>query len=544
MATTEQNPKSKPAHPPHDEGCPVKMYNGKRCGRDLYSAVHPGDVENVCLMHTHDPNKDVEAFQGEFERTLGNAADGLADFSGFVFPPSYYRDRTFKMRCVFERAEFIGHTSFENVTFAQDADFSWAEFVLFASFAKSKFTRGATFLTTRFLKGAGFGGATFTCDVDFVGATFELVGYFLETKFLKGADFSAATFTGEANFEKAWFQEAVKFMETNFESEANFTKTVFTLEADFSAAKFQGRTIFRETQFPADPERPGPIFTLTRFEKPEAVNFENTCLAQALFHKCDLSRVSFSDVEWRQRKNRKWTVYDEEVDLKHPAAKALVPEFPGWAAHDERNYLLIAETYQQLKKNYDDRRDYWTAGDFHYGEMEMKRLASRRRDRLLRWCHRNMGLVAWYKYASEYGENYVRPVPWLGFFLFVFMLAYPIAGLRLSEAARKSSAVGAIHESPLRKIGTAQPTSPPGVSDVTYRRFFQFVNDHPRGRACGALAFFVHSFVAALDVAFFQKTPEYEPSTTLGHVLTLVELLLTSTLIALFLLAVRRQFRR
>ncbi len=33
---------------------------------------------------------------------------------------------------------------------------------------------------------------------------------------------------------------------------------------------------------------------------------------------------------------------------------------PADGSHDERNFVLIAELYQQLKKNYDDRRDYWT----------------------------------------------------------------------------------------------------------------------------------------------------------------------------------------
>ena len=47
-----------------------------------------------------------------------------------------------------------------------------------------------------------------------------------------------------------------------------------------------------------------------------------------------------------------------------------------------------------------------------------------------------------------------------------------------------------------------------------------------------------------LGVAAFQRDLAYEPSYPSGRLLALLELLLTSTLIALFLLAVRRQFRR
>src|ERR1019366_293245 len=85
-------------------------------------------------------------------------------------------------------------------------------------------------------------------------------------------------------------------------------------------------------------------------------------------------------------------VFEEEVKLDLDEASALRP---GSDNHDERNYGLIAELYQQLKKNYDDRKDYWTAGDFHYGELEMKRKSSPRTNKLWRWLHRSLGMVAW-----------------------------------------------------------------------------------------------------------------------------------------------------
>ncbi len=53
-----------------------------------------------------------------------------------------------------------------------------------------------------------------------------------------------------------------------------------------------------------------------------------------------------------------------------------------------------------------------------------------------------------------------------------------------------------------------------------------------------------HSLLTTLYVAAFQKDPLYEPSYPWGRLLALLEMLLTSTLFALFLLAVRRQFRR
>src|SRR5438876_54545 len=100
----------------------------------------------------------------------------------------------------------------------------------------------------------------------------------------------------------------------------------------------------------------------------------------------------------------------------------------------ERNYRLIAELYQRLKKYYDDRRDYWSAGDFHYGELEMKRLHSPHKNKVLRWLHRNLGLVACYKYASAYGESYIKPIVSLAFILLIFALLYPATGLRVDPS--------------------------------------------------------------------------------------------------------------
>jgi hypothetical protein len=72
---------------------------------------------------------------------------------------------------------------------------------------------------------------------------------------------------------------------------------------------------------------------------------------------------------------------------------------------DERDYQMIADTYRQLRRNFDAKGDYRTAGHWHFGEMEMKRLHSDWRAGWARWRSRNLGLIALYKYASAYGES-------------------------------------------------------------------------------------------------------------------------------------------
>ena len=524
-----------------DQGCPVEMYDGRRCGRPIYDAPSGLDEKPVCLMHSRDPNKDDAEFRAEFERILDVAREGVADFTGFVFASACYTRREFKPECIFRGATFTQAAVFSDATFAQAADFRRATFTQDANF------RGATFMQE-----ADFREATFTQDACFLEATFKQRANFWHASFTQAAFFASATFMRAAKFSDAEFMRDAIFWLATFTQAADFRGAGFKQGAGFQAASFLEAAMFRETRFREDKERlPGPVFSLAQFERPEAVTFYKTYLGQALFHNCDVSKFVFSTVRWRRRSNGKSMVFEEYVDLKHDAADALKPE---QNSADEQNYGLIAELYQQLKGNYDDRRDYWTAGDFHYGEMEMKRLACPRltwlawleaklsgKPRLrklgeqctklqsnvwllskLRWWHQRMGLAAWYRRASDYGESWGKPLLWLGVILLLFAALYPFVGLKL--AATKAP--------PLSATSIQIQTSSPQAADLRY-----WNHEHP-GRL------FWHSLMTSLGVAAFQRDLAYEPTYPWGRVLALLELLLTSTLIALFLLAVRRQFRR
>jgi hypothetical protein len=255
-------------------------------------------------------------------------------------------------------------------------------------------------------------------------------------------------------------------------------------------------------------------------------------MGHALFHNCDVSRFVFSNVRWRERDgSQKQMVFEEIISTEDGDARALLP---GKEAPDQRNYALIAELYQQLKKNYDDRRDYWTAGDFHYGELEMKRLHSPHRNKALRWLHQNLGLCAWYKYASEYGESYDRPLLWFVGIVVLFMLLFPISGLRPSV---KPSAPG---PAPYKSRPAAEGQMP----ELSYTNLIRYGSTEPGGPRVTSWSLLGHSLMSTIGVASFQRDLTYEPSYPWGRVLAMLEILLTSAVGALFLLALRRQFRR
>ena len=273
--------------------------------------------------------------------------------------------------------------------------------------------------------------------------------------------------------------------------------------ADFSAATFKDRAEFRETIFREDASaEPGPIFSLARFEKPELVLFYKTYLGQALFHNCDVSRCrllrrALAEASQQQEDGaggRRGTRFDP-VNTEALRTKEGEP--------DERNYGLIAELYQQLKKNYDDRKDYWTAGDFHYGEMEMKRLR-RPPNRLSRWIAKDCNWLAkrtrisgrWPRekvFQSEastscaaihrlglggvvqvcqriWGE--LRPPSSVACCILVaFMFLYPWPGLRPS--AKSSAPEPAASESRL----AAKASTP----ELSYSNFFRYRSTEPGG---------------------------------------------------------------
>ena len=190
-----------------------------------------------------------------------------------------------------------------------------------------------------------------------------------------------------------------------------------------------------------------------------------------------------------------------------------------------------AQLYQQLKKNYDDHLDYWTADHFHFGEMEMQRLAVPRTGPLLKpspvlSTGNLMQLVAWYRHRGSKSTRQrirVRPAIWL-----LCMLASPSRSLFPLAAACKK--------------GTANPASPP-PPPVTYRSAWPSQSP-AHDKLWAEVKLLGKSALTSVDTATFQRSSEYVPAYPYGRAFAIVETLLTSTLFALFLLAIRRQFRR
>ena len=499
-----------------EAGCPIWMgflESAQKCGRKTHVAPDGVDEEPVCLMHSKDTGKQsgplFDAFWSEFERILEDAKENVAHFEHFVFPLLKFRGRKFEVTCEFSDATFAQDADFVDTTFVRGAGFHGAIFTQDANFTFATFKRDANFFSTSFAQGASFLHATFAQDADFWNATFTRDSNFCEATFTQNADFNDATFAQNADLSEATFSQLARFVATEFHGTASWKGSRFLDQAEFRRTKFA----------PQIAGQPSAVFALAKFSKPGEIVFDDVDLSRALFHNCDVSQVWFtSSVTWAKREdNRGLAVFDETIPTECLERQFEDEPRSNW----RRDYSAMAQIYQQLKKNYDSRLDYWTANEFHFGEMEMKRLAGPTNGPLLRlrqWLHRNLSLVAWYRRASNYGNSYLKPALWLLVLIFIVfpaLLPLPRVGLKRQ---------GATHTETYASVWDLQKS---------YEE-----NLLPEVRVVGK------SMITSVDAATFQRSAEYAPAYPWGRVLAIFETLLTSSLFALFLLAIRRQFRR
>jgi uncharacterized protein YjbI with pentapeptide repeats len=478
--------------------CPIHM--GGRdaflCGREIYSGGP--DEQPVCLMHSKTQNKQsgklFDAFWLEFEKILEEAGENEAHFERFVFPQVNLRGREFRAACNFGFVTFMQDADFSRVIHRNEANFSGAVFMLDATVSGAVFRQSAYFNGTAFNGEAHFAGTFFKMEASFRGASFAGLAHFSAAHCNELANFSGATFTGEA-----------RFVDTKFSETSDWRNCVFLDRAEFRRTQFDPRT----------PGHPSAVFASASFAKPDEINFDDVDLGRVLFHKCDPSQLRFNaSVRWGRREGSQRLVIFEEII---PGDQEYVT---GLWWNRQRDYSAVAQVYQQLKKNYDARLDYWTANEFHFGEMEMKRLTGPTSGKLpgmRQWLHRNLSLVAFYRWFSDYGNSYLKPMLWLLLIMALTAALLPIPGAGLKREKAKCA--------------------------ETYTSVWRAA-DHWTPNLWAEARLLGKSAITAVDTATFQKGAEYSPAYPWGRVIAIAETLLTSTLFGLFLLAIRRQFKR
>jgi hypothetical protein len=255
---------------------------------------------------------------------------------------------------------------------------------------------------------------------NFARFVFPTIANFYEATFSERAYFGGATFSKDADFYEATFSEDADFGGATFSKGATFGGATFSERATFSEATFSGSTLFSGR--PGDAQA-NHIFAGTAVDfrevvinPPDVITFLGADLTTCHFLDTDLRKVQFVDVKWPQ-KGQRVLVYDEiasiETEDRH-----------------RRPWFQLERLYRELKQNYEDRRDYERAGDFHYGEKEMRRQNPDTAGGL-------RFFLRLYWLFSGYGERYLRPLFWAGLLFVGSTIGYMWWGLRLKTGEVK-----------------------------------------------------------------------------------------------------------
>ncbi len=460
--------------------------------------------EVLAKLETGESFRGIEIGDVDFN---GHSFEKTPDFSGAIFKgDADFANATFSDGAMFISTQFLGRTSFWEAIFdgKKGADFRSAKFLCEqeVSFGWSQFLGGAN------LDGANFGSAQFAAGVSFGGAEFHGDGR---------ANFTNVNFydKGRVNFNGVVFGGNVwtSFFKTKFSSSQgtsfNNTKFLSSESTSFSKAQFLGPgiTSFKNTSF----EKNNPVsFNNLIIDPPGSLEFiDVSYLGDARFLYTDLKKINFKNVRFRRTEN--W-LFNRDYLADEDRGKHLNT----YIHKNKYNYYSQVEIlYRKLRENFEGQLDFHRAGDFHYGELEM-----RRKTKMLEWQEKTVSkylpflkyfnLTQFYKIVSGYGEKWVQA---LASFVAVWIV---FTGLNLFWVEPKAA-----------------------VTEEQPARMEQWGNDSFH-RLGGSVLFSFKVLTLQRWGDEFQLTgTSYIP-----RIFVAVQHLIGPTIIALMLLAIRRQFRR
>jgi len=223
----------------------------------------------------------------------------------------------------FGEAVFHGNVRFSHMTFFGSVDFSGAKFLGDALFSNVNFSEDTAFDDARFSEGAAFDFAKFSKTASFVGAEFS--GY---------AWFSYAEFSGVTRFNDANFSKTTWFSYAEFLGHASFDHTRFLGVTHFNDAKFSEERVVR--------------FDFSRFC--ESVEFDG---------------IIMSDVRFIFKN----TVFERGLSIyEYLWSKS------GFRLKIEESHLdLATDSYQALRRGFENMGHYRVAGELFYREMTCRK---------------------------------------------------------------------------------------------------------------------------------------------------------------------------
>lgn len=434
------------------------------------------DVENgMCILHSTNPNKDKQ----DFDRVLSEHRNSKRNrFDYVVFPDTVdFQNVIFEEDTHFRRCIFYGDASFIDAAFEKSANFSGALFNGYADFERTIFSEYTLFTASTFKNHASFIATKFKDRVHFHNASFVTAG----------PSFSAVEFVKGANFTQVNFQSAhAKFIDCLFSGNTIFQSgrnTIFQESGNKNTEYTKAFSGARLIEF---------IFCKIDASKP--MIFRNADMSVVSFHGTRLLHIEFTDILWPKINDffgfKRLALYDEIENLKQIKSERDKDK----AKEIKASFINKERIYRDLKNNYQNDKDWERAGDFHYGEKEM-----RRKNPNTDLIHRFFLTLYWI--LSGYGERYLRPLFWTIFILLVSTIGYLMFGI-----------------------------APDGDKDLALK--FSKIND------------WFNATLYSLQLITLQRPSDLQPVTLLAKTLNVLQGILGPILLGFFALAIRQRFKR
>jgi uncharacterized protein YjbI with pentapeptide repeats len=517
--------------------------------RDDYHCPFPSRLKGVCIFHLTKLTKDEkdklsaheftanQEIEEEFrlaltellEKESADSKKKVIDLRGFSFPAVNWKGKEFVKKLDFHDATFKQEANFDKAVFHQKVDFHSTKFVDHLSCSQTRFKAEAFFGAVIFSGAAMFSDAIFEDEAIFLsefrrvayfhGACFNQKADFLQARFDERALFPKTSFRGEAWFHGAVFRDLTNFVESSFAQTANFSNSFFEGTATFAGASFGGRVSFRYASFSKEGDfRPRQNkcilnecdFSALVLKKDSELNFDQVNLSRAHFVDTDLEKITFRSIDWKRKGLKRAfraVLWDEVSPLQEGKA--------------ERDYEKIAENYRQLVLNYESKRDYDLAEEFHVGEMEMRRkkLGSNIKSSQWRKLRETLNAYGLYWLLSRYGTSYWQAFAVLLLLLLSFSTAFLYTGFQPSkENVGKNSRV------------IEYNCVPDDAHHAVSVR--QWISDYKE------------AILFSLSIITFQRERFYEPIDWQSQFVLYLAVLAMTTQAALLFLSIRRRFRR
>ena len=420
--------------------------------------------------------------RANFEETVA-----FVDFIGFIFPgEALFTGARFSIPAHFGEADFRGYATFDSAVFD--------DLVVFTG----TFHDALVFNNAKFVGQSYFPGLRLKDDK----------GPLSDRPFI----FNNAIFKQDVSFSGAIFPSSrVMFRKATFESEANFSEAIFDGSALFDNATFKGRTMFNNATFKSSVQFIEAIFE-------GSIHFDKISFLGGAYFSAVQSKSEFTTAgsEFMEVPNFQQATFVQAPRLDNVK---IGPQLSHWGKVKEfftKDALEKEGRWRALKRLAVQGHDHASEQLFFRGEFLARHGVADRFRRASFW------VGVFYQLFSDFGRSLLLPLMWWAVGVLIFTLVY--LGYHLSCGEWLSSECVAGTGNPwISALGLSVHKSLPAVSGFGFGDKIQ-------------------QFHVCLYGVYSENPFRPEIPNTVAF-LGVLQVLFSSVMIFLFLLAVRNHFR-